>query len=829
MPITLRPGRHVAPPRSLRVALPVGLATLMLVGLAPVTLRAADPVASGPSVPPTVHFEEAVRHGDDPTRFAPGGRVSVAFEPRTGDTWAIDGRSPSVLPAGRLSGEAMRVADRTPSTGRSSAGPARVGDDRPAIDPRALIGASTGRWDPADAGSIELAAAVDPGALRREVFGFLPYWELSDDSTRIDWPTVSTIAYFGVGAAADGSLIKRNADGLTTVGWSGWTSDRMTRVIEAAHRNGTRVVLTVQSFGWTSAGLRRQRALLKSPAARARLARQIAAAVRDRGADGVNLDFEPIAKGYGKQFAALVRSVRRALDRQHRGYQLTFDATGSIGEYPIREATRKGAADAVVVMGYDYRNGASKVVGSVAPIDGPGYDIGDTIRAYLRQAPASKVILGVPYYGRAWSTPNSKLNARNISGEKYGPSVTVVYDNARAVSATTGRRYDTAEGVAWTAYRRENCTKRYGCVTTWRQLYYDDAAALKAKYDLVNHYGLRGVGIWALGYDGSRRELSKAIVAKFIRDKVPPIIAGAALSSAVISPNGDGRADATTASLKVTGLIRWGATIQAVRHGKVGRTIRSGTHPGKTPRITWDGRDSKGRGVKDGTYRVTLWAADINGNRSERRFTVTVDRTPAPVRATAGSGYLTPGHDGQTDTLALAWTAPEAISGGARIIDARGKVVRRWSFSGLRAWVTTWSGKGRGGRIVADGRYTFRVIGLDGAGNRTVRDRPFIVDRTITAVRWDRTTFRPAAKQTARATIRLARSAVVSVRILRGQKVIAKGWTNRSLRAGSTAWTWTGRTTAGKLAPAGAYVIEVTATSRIGLTRYRAAITVAGS
>ena len=39
-------------------------------------------------------------------------------------------------------------------------------------------------------------------------------------------------------------------------------------------------------------------------------------------------------------------------------------------------------------------------------------------------------------------------------------------------------------------------------MTAWRQLYYDDAASLRLRYDLVNRTDLRGAGIWALGYDG---------------------------------------------------------------------------------------------------------------------------------------------------------------------------------------------------------------------------------------------------------------------------------------------------------------------------------------
>jgi putative cell wall-binding protein len=81
--------------------------------------------------------------------------------------------------------------------------------------------------------------------------------------------------------------------------------------------------------------------------------------------------------------------------------------------------------------------------------------------------------------------------------------------------AENGRRWDPAEEAPWTAYRRETCTATYGCVTAWRQLWFDDAESLKLRYDLVNGYDLRGAGIWALGYDDARTELNQALAAKF--------------------------------------------------------------------------------------------------------------------------------------------------------------------------------------------------------------------------------------------------------------------------------------------------------------------------
>ncbi|HSL98210.1 MAG TPA: glycosyl hydrolase family 18 protein, partial [Candidatus Deferrimicrobiaceae bacterium] len=373
------------------------------------------------------------------------------------------------------------------------------------------------------------AAAVGENGLRREVFGFLPYWEVSG-SVDLDYRTLSTIAYFSVGVTKAGNLKKTDSDGSLSTGWAAWTSSAMTSIINAAHAAGTRVVLTVSCFAWSSSGAEKQAALLGSASARANLAKQIAAAVRDRGADGVNLDFEPLVSGYAAEFTALVRSVRAELDKVAPGYQLTFDTTGYIGNYPIENATAPGGADAIFVMGYDYRGASSNVAGSISPLTGPKYDLTDTVAAYTARVSPSKLILGVPYYGRAWSTDSDALNAKNISGTKYGSSATATYRTAAALAAEHGRRWDPIEQGPWVAYRKQTCTNAYGCVEHWREVYFDDAASLKLRYDLVNRQDLRGAGIWALNYDKGTTELRKALADKFLDDRTPPLAGTAVLT-----------------------------------------------------------------------------------------------------------------------------------------------------------------------------------------------------------------------------------------------------------------------------------------------------------
>jgi dolichol-phosphate mannosyltransferase len=885
--------RHRSPRRALSL-LALGAALVVQAGWAAVGVAAAEPSTADEAagLRPTIHYEEVVRHAKDRIDFQPGGRVTVGFRPRTSDRWAIGGRTPRALPAGRLDGRTIRnqaphapvtkaplspdasiaptphasanpteAPESSPPPSASggpvgsagpaptdealpSAEPAPVGEpspapsastdptpepstgspiDSPTLDPSDVVAATGASWSMAEAATDPSTDAAVGSTLRREVFGFLPYWELNSSSTTLDYARISTIAYFGVGADGSGNLMKRDSSGATSVGWSGWTSSKMTSLINTAHTNRTRVVLTVQSFAWETGGATRQKALLGSSTARLNLARQIAAAVRDRGADGVNLDFEPLASGYATQFTALVRTVRAELDKVARGYQLTFDTTGYIGNYPLAEATAPGGADAIFIMGYDYRSAGSTPVGSVAPLSRTGLDIRETIANYVARVSPSKLILGVPYYGRAWSTDTDAFGAKNWSGAKYGSSATVVYETALTYLSKYGRRYSTTEGVAWTAYRRQNCTTAYGCVMSWRQVYVDDVTALRAKYDLVNQYDLRGAGIWALGYDGTRPELWAALKDKFgsVPDTTPPAITTSALSSPLISPNGDGRLDTVTASLVSADAVRWTLTVSPLSGTTVGSPVRTVSGTGTTPSVTWNGRTNAGAVAAQGQYRLRLAAIDGAGNQSTRDWTVTLDVSAPTLSASASLASLTPNADGVGDTASIAWAATEAVSGVARLY--RGTTpIRSWTITGSTGGSIAWDGTDGSGATVADGVFTFRLFARDAAGNAALRELRLTVDRTLLSSGTNPGRFYPhdgdSLAPKATFTYTLARASSVSVKVYRGGTYIRTAYSGRSEGAGAHSWSWDGRDRTGAMAPRGSYTIRVTSVSWIGST-----------
>jgi spore germination protein YaaH len=329
------------------------------------------------------------------------------------------------------------------------------------------------------------------------------------DLANLRYDLVTTIAYFGVQARKDGTLA------TSTDGAAGWASSAMTNVISNAHQRGVRVVLTVTMMAWKASDVPAMEDLLTSPTNRQKLAKAIAASVKSRNADGANIDFEPVPTDLRDEFTAFVREVRSELSAQGAGSYLTVAtmagaASWSTG-YDLAALVAPGGADALMVMAYDFSYAGSARAGGVAPYVNPyAFDARTALTAHLKVVPGSKLIWGVPYYGRAWTTTTSDLNSRTCfsAGSCTGASWAPRYIDALEAIADHGRQWDSTGQVPWYRYR----SSTYG---TWVQGYYDDPASLKHKYGLVKANGLRGAGIWHLLMDGSRRDLWDTILTQF--------------------------------------------------------------------------------------------------------------------------------------------------------------------------------------------------------------------------------------------------------------------------------------------------------------------------
>ena len=334
------------------------------------------------------------------------------------------------------------------------------------------------------------------------------------DADELQWmryDLLSTIAYFGVGARSDGTLA------TNTSSWNGWVSPAMTGVINAAHARGVKVVVSITMMAWD--GGAQMAALLGNMTARTNLVNAIVATVRARNADGVNLDFEPVAVAQRAQYTSFVRQLKAGLVAGGVRSYLTVCTTGGAATwatgYDLPALIAPGAADAIFVMGYDYSWSGSARAGGVAPMSSPYIvDVGDSINDYLAVVPAGKIIWGAPYYGRTWRTTSSALNATTVSGAA-GSSAAYYYTANLGLSAQHGRLWDAVGKVPWFRYYNS-------AVSSWVQGYYEDAQSLTYKWDMVNQRGLAGAGIWHLLMDEGRSELWNLLARKFKTDSDPP-------------------------------------------------------------------------------------------------------------------------------------------------------------------------------------------------------------------------------------------------------------------------------------------------------------------
>jgi len=346
-------------------------------------------------------------------------------------------------------------------------------------------------------GDLETASAQSPvvlpllpktggtRALSKKVYGWHPYWASTNAYATYDYNALTHIAFFSYETdTATGGY-------LTVRGW------QTSPVIDYAHSQGVRVTLTVTNFGYAN-----NTVLLSDTVKQQRMISTLISLLQWRNGDGVNFDLEMID---GSQRANLVSFMRRAstqIKAQLPNAEISMASPAVDWRNGWDFAQLAQICDYLVVMGYDYYYSGSSTAGPVAPLEGESYNITRTVTTYLNAGvPASKLLLGVPWFGFDWPVQGSE---RKSTATATASSRT--YTVAEQMAGLYGKNFDALTKVPWFSYQSGS---------TWRQVWYDDTASLSAKYTLVNSRALGGIGIWALSYDGARREIWNGIKSAF--------------------------------------------------------------------------------------------------------------------------------------------------------------------------------------------------------------------------------------------------------------------------------------------------------------------------
>jgi spore germination protein YaaH len=354
-----------------------------------------------------------------------------------------------------------------------------------------------------------------------EVLGFVQSGEVVSGAWVADlrFDLLSTIAYFAVNVNTNGTLVTNDA------GYTTWWSSQQTSLINAAHNAGDRVVLTVKAFNDTLIA-----AVTGTEPIRQTLINSIVNEVVTRPADGVNVDFEGVSSSLSTNFTTFVAELQNALNARAGGHAyLTVDTYASAGQggsmYDL--AALWHHVDALDLMGYGFEPCTAGDAGPSAPMGGCWYNVPQAVNDYMTKfgVPASELLLGVPYYGYKWnvSCPSGCVGQDHATPGGTGADTYSGVLSDFGCAQSLQQHWDATFQGPWASWyspaTNDPCLGNHG---SYRELYYDNAQSLGLKYDLVNGRGLRGIAIWALGYDSGTSDLWNEITAKFTVAKYPP-------------------------------------------------------------------------------------------------------------------------------------------------------------------------------------------------------------------------------------------------------------------------------------------------------------------
>jgi spore germination protein len=330
-----------------------------------------------------------------------------------------------------------------------------------------------------------LSAGQLSHALRGEVMGYLPYWEMKDATVAaIDYDRLTTIAFFSVGFDVAGHLDR------TGRGYEALMSDRASGVIEAAHAAGVRTIVSFSSFGAD-----RNEAFFSNPASQATFVDEAAALVASRGLDGADLDVELLRNANFDAYAATAGALTATLRAANPIAFTTVATNANVAGAKMAARALAAGVGYAFLMGYDYRTSGSTAVGSVAPLVrfGGGLSLAASLDLYAgEQVPLERVVLGLPLYGRTWQTADAGFGPQRVAGT--AGEVFFFRDLAAIQAQGTVIVADTDNVESSSRLVRDVGGLIY-------QTYYDTPATVAPKFDLVASRGLAGVGFWALGYE----------------------------------------------------------------------------------------------------------------------------------------------------------------------------------------------------------------------------------------------------------------------------------------------------------------------------------------
>jgi chitinase len=329
----------------------------------------------------------------------------------------------------------------------------------------------------------------------------------------IDFTAITHVIHFSVLPNPDGSL---NDQG------NGLDAGNAAALTRAAHAAGKKALVCVGGWnteeGFASATTSSRRDIFIG---------NLLNLMRNRGYDGVDIDWEPVSQSYHEQYVQFIAELRRAMNATNRDLLLTVACMGE----PALFGRIHALVDQVNIMTYDFSgawpgwltwhnsavyDGGTRFPGTGAPLP----SVHDRVLAFLAAGiPAAKLGIGIDFYGYVWNGGDGTPTGGVTEPRQSWSAAPWVKDNVPyhyimdSLYRPQYYRWDTAAQAAYLSIDNSGSAND-------RFVSYDDENGCRAKIAYVRQYGLGGVIIWELGGGWRPSSAPHDVLLKAVRSAV---------------------------------------------------------------------------------------------------------------------------------------------------------------------------------------------------------------------------------------------------------------------------------------------------------------------
>ncbi|OCZ49688.1 cell wall-binding repeat-containing protein [Dehalobacter sp. TeCB1] len=251
-------------------------------------------------------------------------------------------------------------------------------------------------------------------------------------------------------------------------------------LVSLGQSKGAQVVPMVMSSGSTADSV------LQNATKRSTFVNSSLKLIAETNADGILVDMEALSESSEEGLTALMQDLYTRLHPQGKLVMVSVMSKTSetaqpwYDEYDYSDLAQY--VDYIQIMSYD-KHYSTSAPGPIAPLDW----VREVIAYAVTEIPSEKILMGVPYYGRAWRTEGSGWVSK-----VFGWAVATQTADQFCATITRETTLTDPIGVPTFQYVDESGYNRTA--------YFDDRLSWGEKLDIMDEYNLGGIGGWSMGW-----------------------------------------------------------------------------------------------------------------------------------------------------------------------------------------------------------------------------------------------------------------------------------------------------------------------------------------